>query len=745
MRGPREYGEGQLDGMRAAARRRVVGMTVNVYGEGYYRYRESTLDFRVEARLIGRLLRVFPGCRVLEVGCGGGALMRSLSALGCQVVGVDIAEEAVRLAEREAKGCRVLRADASRLPFDDHSFDRVVAHHLVEHLEEPESALREWARVLSEDGILVICTPNRRYPSPRIFDDPTHVHLYDREELSRLVESSGFRILESFTVFPHLLRDRVSVKVGVPLHFLFRRLPVFSERGRSLLLSARKLPPGGPGGLSLGVRAEGFRVASVSQASELSPGGREEDREAGGRGRYREADRPGDALGDQGEGLPMEGGGSSGRGVAPRPKVLVVNHAVELGGAERVLLRLTDHLLARGFELGLACPAEGPLVAEMRKRGVRVHLGHPRPRLLRIRRKSLGGGVGVLLYPWDLAMTVLRLASLLRREGYQVVLTNSVKADIYGGLAARLAGRPVAWRFHDIPDRQAFGRLNLFLVRFFSRRFADRVLPVSEASRRAFLQLGTPGERLRTVYNGLDPEGEASPADPLRVREGLGVPADAPLAVWVGRVVDWKGPDRFVEAAALVSGRIPEARFLVVGDALFGDRGYLEGLQEEVRRRGLEDRLAFTGFRDDAWDIMAASDLLVHSSLLPDPLPTVILEAMALGKPVVAFRGGGVDEMVIPGETGLLVEPGDTQGLARAMERLLSRPEEAAEMGRMGALRFRELFSVDSTYRVIGDELESLASGGSRRCKRGAREGCFSDPPMAREGGAREETRGDSR
>lgn len=647
------------------------------YGEGYYRYRESTLDFRVEAKLIGELLRPFPGCRVLEVGCGGGALMRSLSAMGCRVVGVDISEEAVRLAERAGGGCRALKADAARLPFEDRSFDRVVAHHLIEHLVEPEKALQEWARVLVEGGLLVLCTPNRRYPSPRIFDDPSHVHIYEREELSRLVESSGFQVMECFTVFPHLLRDRISVKLGVPLHFVFRRLPGFSERGRSIMLSARKLP---------------VEDAGSGRAGE----------EAG-----------------IGEG---EGGGGT--------KVLVVNHAVELGGAERVLLRLADHLLSRGFRLGLACPHDGPLAGEMRKRGVPVHLGHPSRRLLRIRRRSLGKGISVLLYPLDFLVSAARLAFLVRREGYGLVFTNSVKADIYGSLAAKLAGRPVVWRFHDIPDRRAFGRLNLFLIRLFSRLFADRVLTVSKASARAFRELGLPEPKLRTVYNGLDLD-EAAPPDPVRVREELGIPADAPLAAWVGRVVDWKGTDRFVEAASLVAERLPEARFLVVGDALFGERDYLEKLKDEVIQRGLDDRILFTGFRDDALRIIGASQLLVHSSLLPDPLPTVIVEAMALGRPVVAFRGGGVDEMVVPGETGHLVEPGDVEGLARAMERLLSRPEEAREMGQKGAERFRELFSVDSTYRVIGDELERLARarvGAALRRGKGALAGPAGDP-----------------
>ncbi|MBC7253838.1 MAG: class I SAM-dependent methyltransferase [Actinobacteria bacterium] len=209
-----------------------------MYDEEYYRYRESTRDFRVEAGLLYRLLQPEPDSGILEVGCGGGAFLAFLEGRGHRAVGVDLLEEAVRLARRKAPRSTVLRADASRLPFPDHSFDRLVSHHLVEHLEDLRGALLEWRRVLKPGGIMVLCTPNRLYPSPRIFDDPGHVRLYGRKELEDVVAGCGFRVKESCTVFPHLLRDRLSVALGVPLYRLFYRLPRFRERGRSLFLSA---------------------------------------------------------------------------------------------------------------------------------------------------------------------------------------------------------------------------------------------------------------------------------------------------------------------------------------------------------------------------------------------------------------------------------------------------------------------------------------------------------------------------
>ena len=211
-----------------------------MYDEGYYRYRESTRDFLIEARLLYSMLAPRPDSRILEVGCGGGALLSFLEARGHNAVGVDILEEAVRLAAQAAPSSRVIRSDAGELPFDAGSFDRLLSHHLVEHLDDLPGALQEWRRVLVPGAVVAICTPNRLYPSPRIFDDPSHVHVYDRRELAVVVEEAGFRVEDSLTVFPHLWKDRLSVALGVPLWRAFCRLPYFRDRGRSLLLSAQR-------------------------------------------------------------------------------------------------------------------------------------------------------------------------------------------------------------------------------------------------------------------------------------------------------------------------------------------------------------------------------------------------------------------------------------------------------------------------------------------------------------------------
>ncbi len=396
-------------------------------------------------------------------------------------------------------------------------------------------------------------------------------------------------------------------------------------------------------------------------------------------------------------------------------RLLVVNHAVETGGAERVLLDFLRCLDRTRFEPGLAVPHRGPLTEEAEALGVRIHLGFPSRRLLGVRRTSLGGGpLAVAAYPWDLLSTVLRLALLIRREGYRLVLTNSAKADIYGSLAARLARCPVAWRFHDLACPGTFSALNLSLLRACAILFAHRVLAISGAVREAFLSLGVPEGKVRVVYNGVRARTPEEAAEMRRrTRREWGLPEEVPAVGMVGRLVEWKGPDVFIRAAARVAESFPEARFFLVGGAIFGRDEYPGELRELSRSLGMEDRMMFTGFLKDPLAAMAALDCLVHASVEPEPLGMVILEAMSLGVPVVATRGGGVPEVVEEGVTGLLVPPGDAGALARAVCWILSHPEEAGEMGERGRRRVRELFGLEERCREMEEELLALLGPGT--------------------------------
>ncbi len=210
------------------------------YDADYYRERETTRDFRIETRLLLRLLDAGEGARVLEVGCGAGALLKAMRQRGLSVTGVDMNGVALEQARRMLPGVELLAADAAKLPYGDGAFDRVVAHHLIEHLQDAGGALAEWRRVLRPGGKVIICTPNQLYPCQALFADPTHLHVYDPRELRGLLEEAGLRADEVFTVFPHLWKGKISVRLGVPAYRLFHNSRAFKDKGRSLFAAATR-------------------------------------------------------------------------------------------------------------------------------------------------------------------------------------------------------------------------------------------------------------------------------------------------------------------------------------------------------------------------------------------------------------------------------------------------------------------------------------------------------------------------
>lgn len=398
----------------------------------------------------------------------------------------------------------------------------------------------------------------------------------------------------------------------------------------------------------------------------------------------------------------------------PETRVLFVNHAVQMGGAEHALLGMLRWLDRERFEPGLALPFDGPLADRARAIGVEVHLGHPSPRLLNVKRRTLGEKKGpIAAYPYDLAASALRMRALLKRGRYEVVVTNTSKAHVYGSAGGWLAGVPVAWRLHDILTTEAFSRFNVSVFRFCARRFVTKVIGASRAIVEPVAGFGVPRSKLAVVFNGIDLEGAAAePAAGLAVREELGIAPEAPVAGIIGGLIEWKGVDYFIRAAGLAASSLPDARFLVVGDARYGNQEYVERLKRLSGDLGLDDRLIFTGFRKDVPAIISASDVLVYASVQPEPSGLGVNEALAGSRPVIGTNHGGLPELVEDGVSGVMIPPRDPDAMAEAMVDLLSDNRKKARlMGEAGLLRAREAFDPAGQMRAFEEHLLETLDG----------------------------------
>ena len=233
------------------------------YSPDYFTARESWRDWRIETRWLIEAAHVATGAHVLEIGCGGGGLLRMLAERGACGVGVDTLGVALTLAHERIETDAGTRRPGDQetitispnllvplslaqigeddtLPFCDESFDAIIAQHAVEHLPNVDAALREWKRLLKPNGRIALATPNALYPDPAHFADEDHVHVFSSNELRDTVQRSGLIVDACSTIFPFLSRLRPFRAIGVIMYRIFQRAPYFQTHGRTLLVSAKK-------------------------------------------------------------------------------------------------------------------------------------------------------------------------------------------------------------------------------------------------------------------------------------------------------------------------------------------------------------------------------------------------------------------------------------------------------------------------------------------------------------------------
>jgi glycosyltransferase involved in cell wall biosynthesis len=363
---------------------------------------------------------------------------------------------------------------------------------------------------------------------------------------------------------------------------------------------------------------------------------------------------------------------------APRTKVLFVDHEPRLSGGELDLVDLVRALGPTRTEVVVALPGPGPLADALHEAGATVEMVEMGAALRRVSRWELGRSpLAALRHLASSAVASVRIAQCARRVRPDVIHTNSMKAHVLAIPAAWIVRAPLVWHVRDILEEggvvgRAFAAVAAVVP--------ARVLCISRAVERPLTRATARG-RTRVVYNGI----LAAPVDfdsVMKARECMGGPDAKRVVGIVGQIARWKGQDVFVEAAARIAGSDPSARFAIVGECLFpeNEKQFEEAVRARSSEPALDGRVVWTGAIAPIEPVMAALDVLVHASRLPEPFGRVIIEAMAQGTPVVTTSIGAGSELVTP-ETGRIVPPGDAGALAVAITELLASlrlPEAAA-------------------------------------------------------------------
>lgn len=373
-------------------------------------------------------------------------------------------------------------------------------------------------------------------------------------------------------------------------------------------------------------------------------------------------------------------------------RILFLDQSGKPGGAELCLMDIAKPYRDTCL-VGLLADGSFREMLEQQHIPVRVLTTAP----IQVRKESsLVQGLGSMS---SLVPAIARVVQHARN--FDLIYANTQKALVIGALASVFSRRPLVYHLHDILSLDHFSRTNRRLAVTLANARASLVIANSQASRTAFIEAGGRSEITEVVYNGFDPElYRSNESEISQLRQELGLNGRFVVGHF-SRLSPWKGQHILIEALS----KCPEDVVVVfVGDALFGEQDYARHLREQVAELGLEQRVQFLGFRSDIPQLMAACDVVAHTSTAPEPFGRVIVEAMLCGRVAIAAQSGGAIELVEPGVNGFLVPPGEPQQLAEAIATCRNQPELAATI----AHHAREMASQRFHLTTINQQIAQL-------------------------------------
>ncbi len=305
---------------------------------------------------------------------------------------------------------------------------------------------------------------------------------------------------------------------------------------------------------------------------------------------------------------------------------------------------------------------------------------------------------------------ILQALRIIKDFKPDILQSHSYKSHVICFFLKYLTGRPWIAFFHGWTS----GGLKIKCYKYLDKcllGFADRVVVVSNGMASGLNQRWIGKHKISTIYNAVDPDEYSLTLANTNIREQYGISNTIPLVGVVGRFSQEKGHRYLIEALPKIIREFPELKVMLVGEGPLQDE-----IQQQVEKAGLKSQVIFTGYQSNVQDFYRAIDLLVLPSL-SEGMPNVALEAMLFGKPVVATRVGGVPEVVVDGETGILVDAQNSEQLAAAIIRLIKKPAMRRDFGFYGRKQVLDQFNpAKRVMDIIDLYLDLLES--KRHCRR---------------------------
>ncbi|MDX2229173.1 MAG: glycosyltransferase [Leptolyngbyaceae cyanobacterium bins.349] len=374
-------------------------------------------------------------------------------------------------------------------------------------------------------------------------------------------------------------------------------------------------------------------------------------------------------------------------------KILFLDQSGKPGGAELCLLDIAKPYRDRCLVTLLA---DGPFRALLEQHEVPVQVLTQQS--IQVQKDSS---------VWQGLFSLQRLIAPLMKiielsKEFDLIYANTQKALVVGAIASLFSRRPLVYHLHDIVSLQHFSRSNQRVIVTLANQCAVLVIANSQASQAAFTQAGGNAAKTTVIYNGFAPQHYLNAHQQRELlRRELNL-SDRFVIGHFSRLSPWKGQHILMEALNQCSENVVA---LFVGDALFGEDDYVQQLHQQVQTLGLSDRVQFLGFRSDIPALMAACDLITHTSTEAEPFGRVIVEAMLCGTPVIASEDGGAIELVEHGQTGWLVPPAQPTQLAQQIQACQADPDQTMAIAQQAQQVASHRFCIDQinqqTHQVL--------------------------------------------
>lgn len=388
--------------------------------------------------------------------------------------------------------------------------------------------------------------------------------------------------------------------------------------------------------------------------------------------------------------------------------ILYLHAGAELYGADVILLEIVKNLDKSKFKPYVILPCDGPLVDKMRQAGIEVVVkNYP---ILRRKYFNLNG---IINYFKEFSVSLKELKCFCKEKDIHIIHSNTV-AVLEGAFLGKSLGIIHIWHIHEMLENPKL--LYKFLAKLMARR-SHKILVVSKAVKEHWSKSGyfKNDKIFKVMHNGIDIKRFNPHNDVDYLRKEFNIRKNEKLVTFIGRINAIKGQNIFFEAMEEVMAKDWDVKALIVGSAFSGQEWRVDELVKQINNSPFKDRFIYSGFRDDAYNIHCLGDVFVLPSIKKDSFPTVVLEAMASKKPVVAFGSGGVTEMVTHGVNGYLADFANKRDLARYIYELIANDKIRNEMGDNGYKRVLNEFSSDKFKKNIEEFYLTLVYGSEKQ------------------------------